>query len=62
MEANFLLYSVVSFASTVLYYYFLPETRGKTLHELQSLQKSEIIRVDETDADTEKKLITTYET
>jgi hypothetical protein len=41
METNFLIYSTMSFLSIVFLYYVLPETRGKTLHELQNLRKSE---------------------
>lgn len=40
METNFLLYSIMSFLTIVFIFYTLPETRGKSLHEIQkSLKK-----------------------
>lgn len=41
METNFLGYSMVGLFTTILLYYVLPETRGKTLHELQNSQAVE---------------------
>jgi len=52
METNFLLYFMVSSSLVLLYYYFLPETRGKTLHELQNWQTGEIVRLEEVDGET----------
>lgn len=39
MEANFLMYSIMSFLTIVFIFYTLPETRGKSLHEIQLLLK-----------------------
>jgi hypothetical protein len=40
METNFIIYSAVGLFTTGFLYYVLPETRGKTLHELQNSRKN----------------------
>jgi SP family facilitated glucose transporter-like MFS transporter 8 len=39
MESNFLFYSVMGVVTTVLIYVILPETRGKSLHDIQKSMK-----------------------
>jgi hypothetical protein len=51
MEINFVVFSVVSLLATIFIYYIQPETRGKTLHELQNSQRGERVESEEISGD-----------
>lgn len=45
MQTNFLIYCIAGLVSIVFFYRVLPETKGKTLHELQNLQEAERLQL-----------------